>query len=75
MSFSKGRGLGSTPHGKHILFMLLFSLQWVSYISLRNFVATQTKGVSSAIYQKFPSKVDAEATYRQAVEDGHVEVL
>lgn len=38
-------------------------------------MATQTKGVSSAIYKKFPSKADAEAAYRRAVEDGFIEEL
>ncbi|KAF8495255.1 hypothetical protein F5888DRAFT_1635739 [Russula emetica] len=37
-----------------------------------NFVVTQTKGISCAIFQRFPSRADAEAAYRQAAEDGYV---
>ena len=44
-------------------------------IECRNFAATQTKGVSSAIYKKFGTKAEAEAAYRQAVQDGYVGVL
>jgi Caulimovirus viroplasmin len=52
-----------------------FLLQRYLIIGLRNFAATQMKGVSKATFKKFPSKADAEAAYRQAVEDGYVEDL
>jgi hypothetical protein len=41
----------------------------------RNFAATQTKGISCAIYKKFPTKADAEEAYEEARRDGFVEVL
>jgi hypothetical protein len=44
-------------------------------IRCRNFAATQTKGVRCAIYQKYPSKVEAEEEYANALRDGYVEVL
>jgi len=56
-------------------FYLLFWLQRFLIIGFRNFAATQTKGVSRAVFNKFSSKADAEAAYRQAVEDGYVEAL
>ncbi|KIM88515.1 hypothetical protein PILCRDRAFT_2743 [Piloderma croceum F 1598] len=40
-----------------------------------NFTATQTKGVSCSIYQKYPTKAEAEAAYRNAECDGFVEIL
>jgi Caulimovirus viroplasmin len=52
-----------------------FSLLQCLIIESRNFAATQTKGVSSAIYEKFASKAEAEAAYRQAVQNGFVQVL
>ncbi|KAI0281133.1 hypothetical protein BGY98DRAFT_932225 [Russula aff. rugulosa BPL654] len=40
-----------------------------------NFAATQTKGVSNSIFNKFSSKADAEAAYRRALDDDYVEIL
>jgi hypothetical protein len=45
------------------------------YHDSRNFAATQTKGISSAIYQKFSSKSDAERAYMEALQAGYVAVL
>ena len=52
-----------------------FLLQRYLIIGLRNFATTQTKGISKATFKKFPSKADAEAAYRQAVEGSYVEDL
>jgi viroplasmin and RNaseH domain-containing protein len=44
-------------------------------LNLRNFAATQTKGVSCSIYKKYPTKDEAEVAYREAERDGFVEIL
>jgi hypothetical protein len=58
-------------------FLLIFSCYSILLpcIELRNFAATQTKGVSSAIYNKFDTKAEAEAAYRTACQNGYVQVL
>lgn len=47
----------------------------IIYLSFRNFAATQTKGVSCAIYKKYPSKAAAEAAFEDATRDGFVQIL
>jgi len=74
MLFLKGRGPGSTLHGKYIPSITSVSLQ-ILIVNLRNFVATQMKGVSCAVYQKFPSKVEAEMAFRQATGNSYVVAL
>ena len=67
----------STPLGEHL--QLLCRLCLLIYFTLlyfyRNFAATQTKGVSCAIYKKYMSKARAEEAYEEAVRDGFVQVL
>jgi hypothetical protein len=55
--------------------LLLLRSQRFLITESRNFAATQTKGVSNAVFCKFSSKADAEEAYRQAIQEGYVEVL
>lgn len=71
MLFSKGRDPGSTLLGRQ----MLFKHSLVTKAIFRNFAATQTKGVRNSVYNKFSSKAEAEGAYREALEEGYVEVL
>ena len=72
MSYSEGRDLGYTLPSKHILVVFLHRCLIIDH---KNFAATQIKGISHADFCKYLSKAEAEEAYRQAVEDGYIEVL
>jgi Caulimovirus viroplasmin len=71
MSCSRGRDLVYTQLGENVFYRLPSPIK----ASIRNFAATQTKGVSSAIYKKYSSKAEAEEAFRLASDDGFVQAL
>jgi len=47
----------------------------LSNLHPRNLAATQTKGVSTSIYKKYNTKVEADEAYSITLRDGFVEIL